>query len=183
NHAARGAQANSLERGIKTPAAASRRPPARFTRLGGRGRGAPYTGRRSLDLRRAGSDRHLGRVRRAVPGVGDADLVAGLLGGDSRGQIVRARDRLAAEGRDHIAGLQPGLVGGRAAANRGNLSAALVRGRPDRDAEVRVADLLALDELRDDLGDRVRRNGEPNALIAATVALDLRGDADNLAGH
>jgi hypothetical protein len=109
NHGARRAQVISLERGIK-PAAASRRPPGPGC--------APWKGEgraicwEKLLLRRAGPDRHLRRLGGPVPNVGDVDLVAGLLGSDRGSQVFRARDRFPAEGRDHVAGLEPGLIGG-----------------------------------------------------------------------
>ena len=53
--------------------------------------------------------------------------------------------------------------------------------RGDADAEVGVLDLAGGDELGDHRLDRVRRDGEADAVVPAGVALDLRVDADHLA--
>jgi hypothetical protein len=58
-----------------------------------------------------------------------------------------------------------------------------VAGRGQLDAEVSVLDLAVGEQLLDDLGHRVRRDREADALAAATFTLDLAVDADHLATH
>src|SRR5207244_3857066 len=86
------------------------------------------------------------------------------------------------EPEDHDAGLPASARGGRAALDLTDGCAASVR-RLHVNAQVRMLDLLALDEFGDDRGDRAGRDGEAHTFVSARVALDLRVDADDLAGH
>src|SRR4051812_2096978 len=124
----------------------SRRPPAgsgrrfRLRAVRVEGRGALLGG---SSLRWASPDRDLGGLRGAVSDVRDADLVPRRLGAHRGGQVSRALDRLAREGRDHVTGLQACVRCRRAALDAGDLSPrAICRGLYE-DAEVRMLNLLA----------------------------------------
>src|SRR5436190_8106396 len=122
-------------------------------------------------------------LRLAVAAERERDLVAGSAGRDGRRQVVGARHGLAVDGRDHVAGLQAGLVGGRAGDDRPDAGAGAGRNVADLDAEVGVLDLAARDDGGGDALDGVDGDREPDAVVAARVALDLGVDADHVAAR
>src|SRR3954467_9564754 len=129
----------------------------------------------------------LQRLGLAAAAHGDGDRLAGLVRVHQRGQRRGVLDRLAGHGRDHVAGLQAGARR-RGALGDGGDRRARARAVLGRDAEVGVVDLAALHELLDDVVDGVRGDGEADADVARLTggrgagALDLRVDADDLAG-
>src|SRR4051794_26372115 len=162
-----------------------------------------------VERRRALAQRDGGRLLVLAAEVGQRHLVAGLLVLDQAGQVVGAldrlavdlghevtaeRDRRAAHLRGDVAALQPRLVGGRAlldALHQRALAGRQVQLRQRAadgqraPAEPRALDLARLLELAELLARGVDRDGEADADVpaAAAAGLDLRVDADDLAGR
>src|SRR3954454_5410610 len=78
------------------------------------GRLVSSSGRWSARLAGAGAERHLDGLRRAAPADLDAHGVTGLLALERAAEVVRRLDVLAVGLHDHVADLEPRLLGGRA---------------------------------------------------------------------
>src|SRR5207302_3727528 len=135
------------------------------------------------------------RAGRAVgEPVGDRHLVSGLVGGERLADAVAVGDAVAADGGDHPAGLDAGLVGGPAADDADHVGAA---GRviARLDAEVGAAGVrhgAVGDQLLGDADDLVAgdREADPSRRLAALLGVgsgesrdpdDLSGDVDQRA--
>ena len=97
-------------------------------------------------------------------------------------QIVGRVHGLAVEARDHVADLEAGLVRGAAGGHGADQRAGVVVGGRDADAQLRVRDLDALDDVVGDLLGPVGRDREADTDVAvgATVGRDRGVDADDL---
>ena len=132
------------------------------------------------------------RLALAAPEHRDRDLVAGLLRVDRALERRRGRDVVPVErdddvaARRHLLAVDRGRPRRRAEARVGGRRSGphlgdggAVRHVDHPDAEVGVLDLAGLDQLRDDRPHGVRRDREPDAVVAARLALDLRVHADH----
>src|SRR6056297_2054741 len=122
---------------------------------------------------------------------GERDLVAGLLPVDTAGQLLHRRDRPPVHRDDDVAALQP-RVGSRGVVADVDHDGALLDREAVQlgdlpidalalDAEERVLDLAAVDELVGDGGRGLDRDGEPDPGAVATAGEDGGVDADDLA--
>src|SRR5690606_35183367 len=121
------------------------------------------------------------------------DLAAVLRGADHRWQVALGDDLAAVEDQDHVAHLDPGLLGGTVGHHGGNQGAnrtiqaqGFGKGAGDLldlHADLPTAHATVALELLDDVLRDIDGNGEADAHVAAGAGEDLRVDADHLAGQ
>src|SRR3954453_21520748 len=153
-----------------------------------RGAGAPGPPEGSGELVRgglvgAGAELDLDVGRGAGAAGLERHLVARLVAVDRVPQRVGAGDRAAVDRGDDVAAAQAGVGGGAAAGDLADRDAGARRGVGQLHAEVGVGDLAPGDQLLGDALHDARRDREADAVVAAGVALDLRVDADDVAGR
>src|SRR5215203_679784 len=114
------------------------------------------------------AERHVEGLRLAVALEGDGDLVAWLVPGDERREVLRTTHRVPVEMGDHVAHLDAGLIRGRAGLHGHDNRARLAVGvRLRRDAEQRVLRHFALAQLVDQLARTIDRDREADILTLA----------------
>ena len=111
---------------------------------------------------------------------GDGHRLARVAVLDRRRDVVGRAHGRAADGDDHVAGAQAGLLGGPARGEVADHRAGVAAGRR-RHAEVGAPDRLAALQAGDHVADGVGGHGEadPDVAVAAPARLDLRVDADH----